>query len=95
MDSKDFDLSEKVLEELAEQVHIAWMENRIKEGWTYGKERNEIKKTTPCIVPYNELPETEKEYDRNTVRTTLKALSALGYKISKDNKDNKTKDEIK
>ena len=84
MDSKDFDLSEKLLEELAEQIHISWMENRIKHGWTYDKERNDIKKTTPCIVSYNELPETEKEYDRETVRTALKALSALGYKIYKE-----------
>ena len=84
MDSKDFVLSEKVLEELAEQVHVTWMENRIKDGWTYGKERNDIKKTTPCIVSYNELPETENEYDRETERTALQALSALGYKIYKE-----------
>lgn len=76
--------SKEIVESLAEQVHVAWMEGRIKDGWTYGPKRDDILKKTPCIVPYEELPESEKEYDRNTVRTTVKALYSLGFSISKD-----------
>ena len=83
MNSKEFPGFEYLLEELAEQVHIAWMKKRINDGWSYGKERNDAKKTTPCIVPYEELPETEKEYDKETARTVINALIALGYSISR------------
>ena len=79
----DITVSDQLLEKLAEQVHITWMNQRVKDGWTFGKERNETLKQTPCIVPYNELSENEKEYDRNTVKTTIKALYSLGFCISK------------
>ena len=79
----DFTISNELLETLAEQVHITWMNQRIKEGWTFGQTRNDEKKQTPCIVPYKNLPEIEKEYDRNTVKTTIKALYSLGFCISK------------
>lgn len=83
MNSKDFPDFENLLDKLAEQVHIAWMKKRINDGWSYGKERNDTKKTTPCIVPYEELPESEKEYDKETARTVINALIALGYSISR------------
>lgn len=79
----DITVSDQLLEKLAEQVHITWMNQRIKEGWSYGPVRDDEKKQTPCIVPYNELSENEKEYDRNTVKTTIKALYSLGFCISK------------
>ena len=72
-----------VIEQLSQQVHKTWMANRIREGWTYGSERNDELKQTPCIVPYDELPEIEKDYDRNTVRTTIAALYNLGFTITK------------
>ena len=77
-------ISKELLEQVSEQVHISWMKKRMQEVWTYGKERKDIKKTTPCIVPYNELPEDEKEYDRETVRTVVNALLELGYSISRN-----------
>lgn len=70
-------------EKLAENVHDVWAQNRIAEGWTYGSERNTEAKTTPCLVPYSELPEIEKQYDRNTALGTLKMIIAMGYKIEK------------
>ena len=75
--------SNEVIEEISEQVHKTWMEGRIKDGWTYGPKRDDILKKTPCIVPYEELPESEKEYDRETARTVVKALASLGYSISR------------
>ncbi len=68
---------------IAENVHDVWAAGRIRDGWTYGAVRNDAKKQTPCLVPYSELPENEKEYDRNTALGTLKLVIANGYEIRK------------
>ncbi|MBR2860358.1 MAG: Ryanodine receptor Ryr [Clostridia bacterium] len=70
-------------EEIAKNVHEVWAEGRIKEGWRFGTVRNDDKKETPCLVPYEELPEEEKEYDRNTAMETIKLIIKLGYEIKK------------
>ena len=69
IDTKDIVLSpelKELTEKIAENVHDVWAKNRINEGWKYGEKRDDIKKETPCLVPYEELPEIEKDYDRNT-----------------------------
>jgi hypothetical protein len=73
----------ELMEKIAENVHENWAAGRVAEGWTYGEIKDGEKKTTPCLVPYQELPESEKEYDRNTALQTLKLIVALGYKIEK------------
>ncbi len=86
IDTSDILLPQELLElteKIAENVHENWSAGRIDEGWTYGETRDDVKKTTPCLVPYNELSEGEKEYDRNTAIQTLKLIVALGYKIEK------------
>lgn len=70
-------------EKIAENVHDVWANGRISEGWRYGSEKNVEAKTTPLLVPYEELPENEKDYDRNTALETLKLIMKLGYDISK------------
>ena len=87
VDTTDVILSADLLElteEIAENVHEVWAQGRIREGWTYGAERNDEKKETPCLVPYNELPESEKAYDRNTALETVKLIVKLGYRIEKE-----------
>ena len=87
IDIKNVTLSEDLLalsETIAENVHDVWAAGRMASGWTYGEKRNDDLKQTPCLVPYSELPEAEKEYDRNTALDTLKLLIALGYRIEKD-----------
>ena len=71
-------------EEIAKNVHEVWAEGRMKEGWTFGEERDDAKKHHPCLVPYEELTDTEKEYDRNTSQETLKLIMKLGFRIVKD-----------
>lgn len=71
---------------LACHAHDVWAAQRMSEGWTWGPERCDHRRTHPCLVPYEELPESEKEYDRQTVTGTLKAIIALGYAISSPNK---------
>jgi class 3 adenylate cyclase len=68
-------------ERLAEHVHDTWALKRRQEGWTYSPQRDDAGKQHPRVVPYAELPESEKEYDRTTTQETLKALLALGYRI--------------
>lgn len=75
----------QLTEQIAENVHDVWAVSRISEGWTFGPERNDELKETPCLVPYSELPEIEKEYDRNTALQTIKLILSLGYRISKEN----------
>lgn len=70
-------------EQIAENVHDIWAQGRIADGWTYGETRDDENKKTPCLVPYSDLSETEKEYDRNTAIETIKLIVALGYKIEK------------
>jgi ryanodine receptor 2 len=55
----------------------------MEQGWTYGIERNDALKQHPCLIPYEELPEIEKAYDRDTAIGTLKLICKLGFKISK------------
>lgn len=85
--TEDVELSKDILklsEQIAENVHEVWAASRMSEGWTYGKERNDALKQHPCLIPYDELPETEKDYDRNTAMQTLKLIQKLGYTIKKE-----------
>ena len=74
---------EDLIEALAENVHDIWAKGRINDGWTYGPVRDDARKHHPCLVPYGELPESEKEYDRNTAVSTLKFIVKKGYAIYK------------
>ena len=73
----------ELTEKIAENVHEVWSRGRIAEGWTYGPVRDDALKQTPCLVPYDELPDSEKEYDRNTAMETIRLILKLGYRIEK------------
>lgn len=86
IDTSNIKLSEDLLaltEKISENVHDVWAEGRIKDGWKYGPVRDDLKKETPCLVPYSQLPESEREYDRNTALETVKTIISLGYSIKK------------
>ncbi|MBO5148076.1 MAG: Ryanodine receptor Ryr [Clostridia bacterium] len=86
IDTSEIVLTKELLElteKIAENVHEVWAAGRLKEGWSYGVVRNDSAKETPCMVKYSELPESEKEYDRNTALETIKLIVKLGYTISK------------
>ena len=84
MDTSDVKLPEELnelVEKMAKNVHEVWAQSRISQGWTYGPERSDALKHHPCLVPYEELPEVEKAYDRDTALGTLKLICKLGFKI--------------
>ena len=56
----------------------------MEQGWTYGEDRSDVLKQHPCLIPYEELPEVEKDYDRDTAIGIIKVIVKLGFKISKD-----------
>jgi len=85
-DTRDIKVPDDILalaEDLAKNTHEVWAAGRISDGWVYGEFRDDSKKTHPDLVPYSELTEEEKQYDRNTAMETLKLIISLGYKIIK------------
>jgi RyR domain len=72
-----------LFEDLARNAHEIWAQKRMQDGWVYGPQRDDAMRTHPCLVPYDQLPESEKEYDRVMVNETLKTILALGYHIVK------------
>ena len=72
---------EALTEVLAKNTHENWAAQRVRDGWRHGPMRDDAKKEHPCLVPYEQLPESEKEYDRRTTMETVKAIVALGYRV--------------
>ena len=71
----------ELTELLAGNVHTTWSQQRLAEGWRYGPSRNDASKEHPNLVPYDQLPEAEREYDRRTALETIRTLLSLGYHI--------------
>ena len=89
IDTSDVKLPKEILdlcEKIAENTHEVWAKSRMEQGWTYGEKRDDVKKQTPCMIPYAELPESEKDYDRITALEALQLIVKLGYEIRKSNK---------
>lgn len=87
MDTADVRLPQELdqlVEQMARNVHEVWAQSRIDQGWTYGPERSDTLRQHPCLVAYDELPEVEKAYDRDTALGTLKLITKLGFKITKE-----------
>ena len=90
IDTSDIQLPEELnplLEAMAKNVHEIWAKERLAQGWTYGEKRDDAQKHHPCLVAYENLPEEEKLYDRNTSVETLKLILKLGFKIDSCPKD--------
>ena len=81
-DAKLFESAPEEIEKMAEMEHERWNVERRLEGWTYASGPKDInRKATPYLVPWNELPEDIKEYDRNTVRGLPLFLAQAGFQI--------------
>jgi len=83
---EDIQLTDDLLElreAIAENAHEVWAAARKKEGWTYGKDRDEANKKHPDLLPYSSLPDSEKEYDRIMAIDTIRLVRKLGFDIIK------------
>lgn len=86
IDTTKVQLTDDILELtelLAKNAHEVWSRQRMSDGWIYGSQRDDAKKEHPCLIEYERLPDSEKEYDRKTAMETIKGIIALGYKIEK------------
>lgn len=86
IDTSDIELPKELMpliEQISKNVHDVWAESRLKQGWKYGEHRDEKLKTHSCLIPYEDLPEEEKNYDRSTSIGTLKLILKLGFNITK------------
>ena len=86
MDTSEIALPEalqELTEQMARNVHEVWARTRIAQGWSYGPERDDATKKHPCLIPYEELPEAEREYDRNTAVETIRLILKLGFKLDR------------
>ena len=66
----DTELNE-LREAIAENAHDIWAQDRLSQGWKYGHVRNDETLETPCMVPYSELSDEDKE---KIIRCGLGAL---------------------
>lgn len=86
IDTSNVDLPKELLDladAISKNVHEVWAAGRMSEGWTYGPVRNDERRETPCLVPYEELSDEEKAYDWNTAANTLKYIISQGFEITK------------
>jgi hypothetical protein len=71
-----------VLELLAQDEHQRWMEQKLNDGWIYGPgEKDETGRRHNCILPWDELPEQQKEKDRAAVSNITAILAHAGYTV--------------
>ena len=68
---------------LSKNVHEVWAAQKVQDGYTYGPTDSKVLKTHPNLVPYEQLSEADREYDRNTALETIKVLIKLGFVIRK------------
>lgn len=92
VDTENISLTEEMkelIEILARNTHEVWSCQRLRDGWKYGKERDDGQKLHPCLVAYEELSETERSYDREIVEQVIKGLMVLGYEISRSREEDR------
>lgn len=80
-------------EDLARNTHEVWAFNRMNQGWTYGPIRDDSHKKHPDLIPYEELSEEEKDYDRQTAFSAIKFILLKGFQIVKHNKQSVSGDD--
>lgn len=84
VDTGNIELSPELqglVEQIAGNVHDVWARTRLEEGWIWGPDRNDQRKTHPCLIPYSDLPESEKDVDRKMATEVLKLVIKFGYRI--------------
>lgn len=75
------EFSVEEMEQLAKMEHDRWMAQKISQGYVWGEAKDDEKKTHPCIVPYDALPENEKDKDRRNIRNMIPFLREVGLVI--------------
>jgi len=75
------DFTEEEVERMAEMEHGRWNVERLHDGWRYGKNRDDACKIHDCLVPWHDLPEGIKPYDRKSVRKFPEILAKASLEV--------------
>jgi hypothetical protein len=79
-----FAFTDEEVEPLAIKEHDRWMQEKLDQGWTYGTVKDEVQRTHPSLVPWEELTEEDKDRDRDPVRDVPRMLAEAGFRIVRD-----------
>ena len=79
--AEQFSFSAEELELLSRMEHDRWWRDREADGWTFAPEKDAERKKSPYLLPWQELPEEIREYDRDTVRGLPALLAEAGFHI--------------
>jgi hypothetical protein len=85
----EFPKGEEDLELLSRMEHERWMKAKLKAGWAYAPETNKPKKHHSALIPWEDLPENEKDKDRNLIRAIPRLLTEIGYTVADLNDENR------
>lgn len=67
---------------LAEMFHDLWSSKRLKNGWKYGKERDDNKRIHPDLIPLSDLPLTEIDFDISNAKAAVYLLTEIfGFEL--------------
>ena len=73
--------TEQEIERMAELEHGRWNVERLRNGWRFGKPRDDVRKLHDCLVSWGKLPEDKKRYDREAVRGFPEILAKARLEI--------------
>jgi hypothetical protein len=81
MDAESFEFKQEEIEMLAEFEHERWVSERSEDGWVYGEKKDIEKKISPFLIPWDQLTDEIKEYDRSPIRKLPEFLAQSGFQI--------------
>lgn len=68
------------LELLAEEEHDGWMDHKLRNDWQPGP-RDDKNRRHDGLIPYRELPDPVKQFDRNSVEKFPQLVTSAGFRI--------------
>ena len=74
---------QETIEQYAIEEHDDWMSGKIKDGWSYAPTRDDIQKKHNCLVPWSQLSDMYKEYDRDVAKNVIKLAAMVNMKVIK------------
>ena len=81
MRADDILITDAQVEQLAIRQHERYVQERLKNGWTFGPVRDNATRKHPLLIPWEKLDESEKEKDRDTVRNVPKLIALAGFRV--------------
>jgi ppGpp synthetase/RelA/SpoT-type nucleotidyltranferase len=76
-------LGEKGIRRLAEMEHGRWNVERLLLGWRYGEKKDVAKKTSPSLIPWEDVPPGIQEYDIEGMESLPVKLREVGLEVYK------------